>query len=195
MAARQIHGFDYQEKIIKEWNLLPDNNYTGKNDAYSIEKGGAQIPVQIKCIKHGSAIDLGCYNRNKYKEKGFIMFIGFWSGKKNNIIEEYMLDVNAHWWRDIFKAPAMYDFFMFNFLKRISNDKEDDLIWKLETKRFLYVWERYWDVIGPKLSKVWEDEYTKRLVVPRFKRDHKKQKRIQCSIPNKMFYNHFLRWA
>jgi hypothetical protein len=84
---------------------------------------------------------------------------------------------------------------MFNFLKRISNDKEDDLIWKLETKRFLYVWERYWDVIGPKLSKVWEDEYTKRLVVPRFKRDHKKQKRIQCSIPNKMFYNHFLRWA
>lgn len=33
---------------------------------------------------------------------------------------------------------------------------------------------------------------TPNLVRPRFKRDHKKQKRIQCAINNKDFYSYFV---
>lgn len=37
----------------------------------------------------------------------------------------------------------------------------------------------------------WQKE-TNNLIRPRFKRDHKNQKRIQCAINNKDFYKYFI---
>ena len=55
--------------------------------------------------------------------------------------------------------------------------KKDDALWKQQITL---------------LRKEWSEK-TPNLVRPRFKRDHKKQKRVQCAINNKDFYNYFIK--
>lgn len=61
-------------------------------------------------------------------------------------------------------------------LSSITNNRKDDERWKNEINL---------------LKKEWKNS-TPNLIRPRFKRDHKKQKRIQCAINNKDFYNYFI---
>ena len=61
-------------------------------------------------------------------------------------------------------------------LHNITNDKEDDEKWK--------------EMIKTQKTR-WQKE-TNNLIRPRFKRDHKSQKRVQCAINNKDFYNYFI---
>jgi len=194
MAARQQHGFDYQNYVIKLLGLKPDKNYIGKNDAYCQEKDGIEYPVQIKFIKKGSAIDLGDYRRNKNKTKNFAFIVGFWEGIKGNITEEHILYPPFEWWTGLFSADDNFDTDMYKFLGSISNNISDDIKWIAGRKKLTKRWNDYWISHSVEFEKKWEEEYPKRLIIPRFKRDHKTQKRIQCAIPNKMFYSHFLRW-
>lgn len=46
MSERQIHGFAFEEEIIKKYNITKSNNYTDKWDGYL-----NGIPVSIKCEK------------------------------------------------------------------------------------------------------------------------------------------------
>ena len=194
MPARQQHGFDYQDYVIEQLGLKPDKNYRGKNDAYYQEKDGIEYPVQIKFIKKGSAIDLGDYSRNKNKTKNFVLIIGFWKGIKGNIIEEYILYPPVEWWVGLFKIRDGFDVEMYEFLKNISNNVTDDDKWIKGRKKFTEKWKTDWLLYNQEFEKKWEEEYPERLILPRFKRDHKHQKRIQCAIPNEKFYKHFLRW-
>ena len=194
MAARQQHGFDYQEYVIKQLELKPDKNYIGKNDAYYQEKDGIEYPVQIKFIKKGSAIDLGDYRRNKNKTKDFVLIIGFWEGIKGNITEEYILYPPFEWWTGLFNADDTFDADIYKFLGNISNSVLDDDKWVAGRKRLTKRWHDYWLLCRTEFENNWKEKYSKRLIIPRFKRDHKTQKRIQCAIPNKLFYKHFLRW-
>ena len=61
-------------------------------------------------------------------------------------------------------------------LHNITNDREDDEKWKEMIKTQKIRWQKE----------------TKNLIRPRFKRDHKSQKRVQCAINNKDFYNYFI---
>jgi hypothetical protein len=63
-----------------------------------------------------------------------------------------------------------------NLLNNITNDKKDDEKWKTQITQLT----KEYKILTPNL------------VRPRFKRDHKKQKRIQCAINNKDFYNYFV---
>lgn len=194
MPARQQHGFDYQEHIIKQFSLRPSGIYTGKNDAYSLERDGKELPVQIKSIKKGASIDLGDYKRNKNKDREFAIFVGFWEHIKSNIVEEHLLIPPIAWWHGLFVMEEMYDASIFSFLSEISNSPLDDAKWVAGRKFYTYKWKEYWAVVRESFENKWKESYTERLVLPRFKRDHKTQKRIQCAIPNKIFYKHFLRW-
>lgn len=170
MSERQKHGFEFQEEYIDLNNLIPDENYTGEWDAYT-QNG---FPVQIKTRKKNGELDLGDLKRNLNKNQDFLLVVGNYSdknGKKQfDVPECYFVDADN--WKKQFNCSCLDE--MESFLEEITNDESDDQKWKEGIK-----------------------EFKKRTVanaVPRFKRDHKKQKRIQAAVPKnnlKNFYDSF----
>ena len=170
MAERQAHGFKYEHDVISRFGLRACRGYTAENDGYY-----KLTPVQVKCIKKGSSIDLGDYYRNASKKEDFILIIGFWQGSKTNIVEEYAIYINHNKWNEL----LYYEFAeqMKQQMEEITNDKSDDGVWKTfrEVQKFAY------------------EQDCDRKIKLRFKRDHKRQKRIQCAINKTDFYNYFLK--
>lgn len=194
MAARQQHGFNYQKYITKFLELKPDENYTGKNDAHYQEKNGKIYPVQIKFIKKGGSIELGDYMRNKHRDKDFTLIVGFWEDIPGNMADQYILYPPLAWWLGLFQTDENFDNDAYMFLKNITNDKIDDTNWKSGVKELKDRWDTSWLDFKSDFENTWDCKYPERLIQPRFKRDHKKQKRIQCAIPNKMFFEYFTKW-
>jgi hypothetical protein len=162
-SERQKHGFIYQNKVINKYNLLEQKEYTAEYDATY-----KSIPVQIKCSKYGSSLELGDYRRNKNKNKDFILAVGLWKNVAANkqITNEYMLYIEHYNYTKNLGYYAEYmETLMYEEYKQISNHKDDDRVWK----QFCTKYKSFWKADN-KIS-------------IRFKRDHKKQKRIQCAIP------------
>jgi hypothetical protein len=165
-TERQGHGFEFEQQIIKRYNLQKCN-YVSPFDAIC-----GNLPIQVKCIKYGCAIELGDYFRNKRKHCDFILYVGFWKNTKDNIVEECIFSVN----HEAFIANLRYDADeqMTAGMKLITNLREDDC-----------KWEEYCKFHKQKYSK-----FDNKIDI-RFKRDHKTQKRIQCAIAWKNFNNWF----
>jgi hypothetical protein len=182
MAERQKHGFDFQDYIINKYSLTEYkgiDHYTHQWDAYYNE-----IPVSIKHIKYKSEIDLADFFRNSKINKDFIMIVGFY---KNNNFEEddiHILNINGDDWSKLFNSSSDPDFLdkytikLKDLLDTITNHKDDDSKWKSQIKI---------------LKKEWSNN-TPNIVRPRFKRDHKVQKRIQCAINYNDFIQHFKKY-
>jgi hypothetical protein len=161
MAERQVHGFKYEEKCFKNnphWNSNSDE-YTAKWDAFDTIE---QKPVSIKCIQLGASIDFGDIFRMSSIDEDFILQVGFWADEKDNIVEEYTINISKQEWS---KIIGNIDFFhqAKKEMAEITNDYEDD---------------PKWAAFRIKCKKQWGDS----ILQPRFKRDHKNQKRIQCGI-------------
>ena len=60
---RQIHGFNYEQKIVNENNLVKTTNYTDKWDTFE-----GETPASIKCIGVKASIDFGDF---KYQIDAF----------------------------------------------------------------------------------------------------------------------------
>jgi hypothetical protein len=159
---RQKHGFDYENIVIKKYNLKKSDNYTSKYDAFH-----NNLPVQIKCIKHGCAIEMGDYHRNKLKKEDFILIVGFWQDKKDNIIKETILFIEHD-----------------NFTKNLSFEDDEAMEAEMDLISNLVVDDMRWKDFCDKYKSKWPKT---NLLDIRFKRDHKKQKRIQCAISWKNF--------
>lgn len=166
---RQLHGFSFEKQIIEKYQLVPTENYTDKWDAYY-----KNIPVSIKVEKYGSDIELADYRRNAINQESFYLIVGFWEGIPTNIVETQILFINGTDWHKLF--PENFTDIFQNCLDSVSNDREDDEKWR---------------ALIQDAKKQWQAA-TKNLIRPRFKRDHKKQKRIQCAINNKDFYKYFV---
>lgn len=108
-------------------------------------------------------------------EEDFYLIVGFWQGSKTNIVEQYVLKVNGKEYHSLFNLSFKQR--LQTLLENITNAHEDDKKWKIQITQF---------------RKEWKNE-TPNLIRLRFKRDHKSQKRIQCAINNKDFYNYFLK--
>ncbi len=169
MGERQIHGFIFEEEIIKKYNIVKSNNYTDKWDGYL-----NGIPVSIKCEKNGSTIEMADYFRNSQNTEDFYLIVGFWEGKNKNIVDTKILFIPGKDWHDLFYLDINEK--LKKLLKEISNDYSDDEEWK---RRRL------------ELSAEWK-ENTSNLIRLYFKRDHKQQKRIQCGITYKDFFSYFI---
>jgi len=161
---RQIHGFIYEDKVCKNFNLIANQSYISEYDATTV----SGTPIQIKCIKNKNEICLGDYFRNKKKSKDFYFIIGFWENSKTNIVKEDVLYIPYKEWNDMFVFENDDD--ITTLLKEISNNYSDDLIWKTRCKKIKQSWNG-----------------CDRIIQLRFKRDHKKQKRIQVAIPYKKY--------
>ena len=170
MAERQQHGFNFEQHIKEKYQVILNDGYTNKWDGLLNE-----VPVSIKLEQYGSDVELADYFRNSQIEENFYLIVGFWQGTKDNIVEEHVLLINGAEYHKLFDLSFNERFK--ELLANISNDKKDDALWKKQITL---------------LRKEWSEK-TPNLIRPRFKRDHKKQKRIQCAINNKDFYNHFIK--
>lgn len=116
---------------------------------------------------------MGDYFRNERNLQSFFLIVGFWEKEKDNIVEQKILFIPGEEWHRLFNTdltPAFKD-----IIDNITNSQQDDQKWKESIK-----WAR----------REWKST-TNNLIRPRFKRDHKRQKRIQCAINNKDFYRYF----
>lgn len=165
---KQKHGFDFENFVIKKFNLIKEIKYTAEYDAYTQDN----IPVQIKLEKEGSDIELADIFRNYQKSSNFILIVGFWLGRKDNIIKIYSVYFDIDYFKSNFDESLLRTFK--DFLNEITNDEKDDEKWKNQILDF---------------RKQWKNK-TSNFIRPRFKRDHKFQKRIQCAINNKDFLNY-----
>jgi hypothetical protein len=184
---RQIHGFIYEHTICNTKNLTRWVDYVNKNptinssgiytsiwDAIDENKCGVHFngrPVSIKCIKHGSSVDLGDIFRNSNKEDNFDLIVGFWRGDKTRIVEEYVISVDCKKWNSLFSWDS-YGELRDWITNKVSNHKSYNAQWKAE--RLFY-------------KEKWGND---RIIQPRFKRDSKNQRRIQCGIT----YNNFIKY-
>lgn len=168
---RQIHGFLYEQNVIKKYNIQKSKDYTDKWDGYY-----NGIPCSIKCEKYGSDIELADYFRNSKIDSDFYLFVGFWQNEKDNIVENQILYIKNEEWKKLFGTKE-YNDNLKEMLQNITNKIEDDAKWKEQINKFKKIWK----------------QITPNLIRPRFKRDHKSQKRIQCAINNKDFYNFFVK--
>lgn len=161
MAERQVHGFLYEEKCFADfpWWTSNSDKYTDKWDGYDTE---LQKPVSIKCIQKGASVEFGDMFRMASIDEDWILQVGFWEGKKTNIVEEYTVEINKDDWQTL-----LGDVEVFKTAKKemdnISNDYSDDEKWKKFRLKY---------------KKLWGDS----ILQPRFKRDHGKQKRLQVGI-------------
>lgn len=172
MAERQRHGFEYEEAKMSQNGLIKEENYTAKWDTFEI-LDGVKIPVSIKCIGINSSIDFGDFKRQSQVDQDFILYVGFWKGQKTNIVEEYKVLINKDIWNSYFGNKEIIEEMLLE-MKEISNDYSDDGKWRSFRNKY-------------------KEMYGKSIVSLRFKRDHKKQKRIQCGITKPNFLNIILR--
>ena len=170
-GARQNHGFEFEEYIKNFYNIssCPKGHYTYKWDGIL-----NNIPVSIKTEKLGSDIEMASFMRNAQNEEDFYLIVGFWEKDKSNIVAIETLLINGKEWHNLFNQEIVQE--CQEFLNSISNDASDDENWKTGREN---------------LSKKWQKETTN-LIRPRFKRDHKSQKRMQCAINNNDFYSYFI---
>jgi hypothetical protein len=167
-VAKQYHGFLYEQKVIQKYNLRKAKSYTSPCDAHH-----GMLDVQIKCMQHGTSVEFGDYLRNKHKTTNFILIVGFWKNEKDNIIQEHIFDVDVQAFTNNLYYP--YDEKMYQEMSLITNMYEDDGKWKAFCQNHRAQWHEFQNNMDL-----------------RFRRDHKKQKRIQCGVSWKKYHSWFM---
>jgi hypothetical protein len=188
MSENQAHGFKYEKLVCndkkftdmkqyeKKYGKQKGSNYTSVYDAIDESRPGKKYkgrPVQIKCIGMNSAIEMGDIFRNSKKDEDFTLVVGFWLGKKTNIVQEIVLDINHKKWNKLFKWDK-YDELKDWIKNKVSNARSYDKQWEKERLSYKQLWGE------------------SRLITPTFKRDHGTQRRIQCQIGYNNFMNEFV---
>ncbi|MBR5504594.1 MAG: hypothetical protein IKV87_09180 [Methanobrevibacter sp.] len=170
-GERQIHGFEFEAFIKDKYNITPcpEGHYTYKWDG--MLNG---YPVSIKTKQNGCDVEMASFTRNASNTDSFYLIVGFWEGTKNNIVTIETLFIDGVEWHELFDESIVQE--CQQFLSEITNDVSDDEKWKVGCKELQNKWENA----------------TLNLVRPRFKRDHKSQKRMQCAINYSDFYNYFI---
>lgn len=165
-GERQRHGFIYQAAVIKK-NNYRETGYTDKWDAYDDKNR----PVSIKCIKKGADICFGDFERQNTVTEDFILHVAFWEQSRSNITEQYDLIINADNWNSYFGNCAILQN-AFTEMAMITNSHADD---------------QKWDTFCLQTAELYNTDQN--IIKLRFKRDHKKQKRLQCAISYANFIN------
>lgn len=160
---RQIHGIEYQNKLCEKHDLVSDTNYTGLWDAYKRPSG---VPCIIKTFQVNSELPLSDIFNNATRDKDFYLMYGVWRGKKSNIVEEKEIFIDINKWKELFEFDH-YDEMKYWIKFVVSNSHSYDKTWTKERNEWKTKWGR------------------KRIVQPRFKRDHETQRRIQSGVTYK----------
>lgn len=117
---------------------------------------------------------MASFTRNASNTDDFYLIVGFWEGTKDNIVAIETLFISGAEWHSLFNQDIVQE--CQDLLNSVTNDVSDDEKWKNGRKL---------------LTEKWQTK-TENLIRPRFKRDHKTQKRMQCAINNGDFYTYFV---
>lgn len=169
-TERQAHGFIFEDDIINKYNIQKNYDYIGKWDGYL----ASGIPVSIKHIKQGNAIDLADLFRQAAITEEFILIIGFYNDITPDDI--YILHFPTGQWHNYFLDVSSFEDKFKNALASVSNDSSDDAKWSSLRKECVKFWK----------------QNTNSYITVNGKRDHKTQKRWQCSINKTNFFKEFL---
>lgn len=182
MSERQIHGFKEEAFMREQYPLFQvDNSYSAVWDALirreDIIGGNTKqdiIPVSIKTKRINQNVEMGSFYRNSQVSKDFLLSVAFWDRTTDNIVSrEFILIPSDIWLRNFPNSLIlkMNNIFVDN---DITNSRDDDARWKTISKQY---------------RELWNDANTG--IAIHFKRDHKNQKRVQCSI-RKNYFKDFL---
>lgn len=117
---------------------------------------------------------MASFQRNAENKDDFYLIVGFWKGSKENIVSIETLYIIGSEWHKLFDLEIVDKCSL--LIDEITNSPKDDALWKKRRAELTSEWKKA----------------TQNLIRPRFKRDHKTQKRMQCAINNKDFYSYFL---
>ena len=172
---RQYPGIQIEHAIISRLNLKKAEGYTDKFDAFS---NVDSTPFQIKSKKVKKLsfnkkvkIEFGGFDRLK-KTENFVVIIENYQMVNNSVFEidsfEFLVDYKK--WNALIDDDAISLLHKSNVFYGISNDHSDDAIWKKRRSSLKKEYIKNYPAMA-------------QYFMPRFKRDHKNQKRVQVGVP------------
>lgn len=169
MAERQIAGFDFEHYVENELGVNRNgHNYTDKWDG---DING--FPISIKHTAQGQAICCADLFRQASIAEDFIMIVDYYTNNSNDI---HFLYIPGKAWHSYFMDLEDFEEKFRTALNNVSNDKTDDIKWTKYRKDCVAFWK----------------EHTNKIITVNGKRDHKDQKRWQCSINKTNFFKELL---
>lgn len=165
---RQSHGFSFEKYLENKYNIVLSTSYTAKWDGVYNNH-----PISIKTAKKGNAIDLGDIFRQANISEDFYLIVNFYTATENDI---HFLYIPWQEWKKYFMELSIFEPIFRDALETVSNDRKDDKKWRQLMTDCKTLWK----------------QNTPNIVRPNGKRDHKSQKRWQCSICNSLFIKEIL---
>ncbi|MCY4049827.1 MAG: hypothetical protein OXF24_09595 [Hyphomicrobiales bacterium] len=179
MMEVQRHGFTFEEwvsdvffdgyngKYMQKWDIPAEHN-----QSTLLPPELRSLPVSVKLIKYGSSIALGDVLRQRTIDTDFLIIVGFWrqtSPTEKNIVEiAAMKFLRGDWqalWSDLtLEGLQEIDRHIKNPNLHYSQARADAKQWKLRPEM-----KRCRLIINPKI-------------------DSKTQRRVQCSLPFRLFW-------
>ncbi len=178
MTQVQIHGFAFEQWVKQTFFKQVQSHYTQKWDVAKEYNSGDKIPkelhglpVSIKTAKFRSPIGLGDAIRQFMIEEDFLLIVGFWiqKGNKKAIIAAEGVRVSVLQWRELWSPITLEE------LRRL------DSIIKNHQENYQEVRRQAKEVKNT-------EPYSLSKIVLNPKIDSKSQRRLQCSLPFKTFW-------
>jgi hypothetical protein len=195
--ARQQHGLNFEAWLKKTFfEPLRPSGYTDKWDIDNYifkAKYGAHtlcfgsLPISVKTCKYGSPIGFGDALRQYQNTQDFLLIVGFWqqNGKTKKYVAVKAVAVSAKAWKALFSEKiSTAD------LERDSIEDEYEIMNSKIRKLDSVIKDRTTDYRKARqLAKDAKSEMPAIDIVLNPKIDSKNQRRLQCSLPFKVFWN------
>ncbi len=183
MTQVQSHGFLFEKWVKDTFFGKIESDYTQKWDISAEQNTNSkipeplrQIPISIKTAKYGSPIGLGDAIRQFTIEEDFLFIVGFWKqeGSRKNIVAVEAVKVSVSEWRELWSPITLND------LKQLDDNIKDNQV-DYKTAR-------------QKAKETKKSEpYCLAKIVLNPKIDSKSQRRLQCSLPFKTFWENLVK--
>ncbi len=174
----QAHGVSFEEWVRDTFFDGYEGEYTQKwdisaeaNQCAAAPKQG--IPISVKLVKYKSPIGMGDFIRQHQLNHEFLMIVGFWLQKtetEKHIVEVACLHIRPEGWRQLWGG-----------LRLQQLEELDALVKDMDT--------HYKDARVQ--AQLWKKEVlpeTECQIVVNPKIDSRGQRRVQCSMPFKLFW-------
>ena len=180
MAEVQSHGFDFENWVKETFFADFDISYSSKwdvskefNKLLIIPKTFRNLPVSIKTCKNKSPISFGDALRQFRNEEDFLLIVGFWeqSGNYKHFVSVEAIKIVARDWKKLFEPLTENELV---YLDSTIKNKESD-----------------YREIREKAKEI-KKSFSPTKIVLNPKIDSKVQRRLQCSLPFKMFWQDFV---
>lgn len=191
-TERQGHGKAFEDWVVD--TFLEDRKIPGHTDKWDAEgvtfkeefkdKTGFYngLPISIKTCKFNQSVNFGDAIRQFENNQDFLLIVGFWkeAGNGKKIVQVVAKKVGSDEWHDLFvdyttekeKGPE--------HCKKRTRDKMEELDKTIKTT------EGYQE--ARKKARTGKAEIKSRMTLnPKI--DSKNQRRLQCSLPKKVFHD------